>query len=41
MWSVNQGATEEHLSLRFVTSKRLAKTLQISSHCEELLPRKD
>jgi hypothetical protein len=39
--SVNQRATgaEESPSLRFVTRKRLVKTLQMNSHFGELLPR--
>jgi hypothetical protein len=39
-WSVNQRVTEVEESplLRFVTRKRLVKTGQRSSHCEELLP---
>jgi hypothetical protein len=38
--SVNQHTTEaeESPSLRFVTRKRLVKTLQRNSHCWELLP---
>jgi hypothetical protein len=43
LWSVNQRATEAEESplLRFVTRKRLVKTLQRNSHCGELLPSKD
>jgi hypothetical protein len=32
---------EESPSLRFVTRKRLVITLQMNSHCGELLPHKD
>jgi hypothetical protein len=43
LWSVNQQATEAEESplLRSVTRKRLVKTLQRNSHCEELLPSKE
>jgi hypothetical protein len=43
LWSVNQRATEAEESplLRFVTRKRLVKTLQRNSHCRELLLSKD
>jgi hypothetical protein len=43
LWSVNQRATEAEESplLRFVTRKRLVKTLQRNSHCGELLLSKD
>jgi hypothetical protein len=43
LWSVKQRATEAEESplLRFVTRKRLVKTLQSNSHCRELLPGKD
>jgi hypothetical protein len=43
LWSVNQRATEAEESplLRFVTKKRLVKTLQRNSHCGVLLPNKD
>jgi hypothetical protein len=43
LWSVNQRATEAEESplLRFVTRKRLVKTLQSNIHCGELLSRKD
>jgi hypothetical protein len=39
LWSVNQRAmeVEESPLLRFVTRKRLVKTLQRNSHCGELL----
>jgi hypothetical protein len=39
LWSVNQRATEAEESplLRFVTRKRLMKTLQKNSHCGERL----
>jgi hypothetical protein len=42
LWSVNQRKTEAEESplLRFVTRKRLVKTLQRNSHCGELLPSK-
>jgi hypothetical protein len=35
LWSINQRATEAEESplLRFVTRKRLVKTLQSNSHC--------
>jgi hypothetical protein len=41
--NVNQWATEAEESplLRFVTRKRLVKTLQMNNHCGELLPSKD
>jgi hypothetical protein len=43
LWSVNQWTTEakEPPLLRFVTKKRLEKTLQRNSQCGELLPSKD
>jgi hypothetical protein len=42
-WSVNQQATEAEESplLRFVTRKRILKTLQRNSHCGYMLPSKD
>jgi hypothetical protein len=38
LWNVNQQATEAEESplLRFVTRKRLVKTLQRNSHCGEI-----
>jgi hypothetical protein len=43
VWSVDQRTTEAEESplLRFLTRKRLVKTLQRNSHCGELLPSKD
>jgi hypothetical protein len=43
LWSVNQRATEAEESplLSFVTRKRLVRTLQMTSHCGELLPSND
>jgi hypothetical protein len=43
LWIVNQRTMEAEESplLRFVTRKRLVKTLHMNSHCEELLPSKD
>jgi hypothetical protein len=43
LWNVNKRATEAEESplLRFVTRKRLVKTLERNSHCVELLPSKD
>jgi hypothetical protein len=40
-WSVKQQTTEESPLVRFVTRKRLVKTLQRYSHCGELLLSKD
>jgi hypothetical protein len=42
LWNVNQRATEAEDSplLRFVTRKRLVKTLQRNGHSVELLPSK-
>jgi hypothetical protein len=43
LWSVSHWATEAEESplLRFVTRKRLVKTLQRNSHCGELLASED
>jgi hypothetical protein len=42
LWSVNQRSTDgdEYPSLKFVTRESLVTTLQMNSHCGELLPRK-
>jgi hypothetical protein len=42
LWSVNQRAAEAEESplLRFVTRKRLVKTVQRNRHCGERLPTK-